>query len=144
MKRVKISQPRQLKALLDIAAKVTEDEFVTVVKKLSFDAFGDLVRLTPYDTGFAQGGWRVGINQTDEMVLYNTGSGPTSAPNFGSPTIKFGDIIHLYNNVAYIGALEGGWSKQAPAGMVEPTWSRMSTMADRLADALSKKRLTDV
>lgn len=144
MKRVKISESRKLKSLLDLAGKTTEDEFLIIIKKLGFDAFSDLVNLTPYDTGFARGGWRVGINGADETVLHNTGSGVTSAPVFGNPSIKFGDIIHEYNNVAYIKYLDAGWSKQAPAGMIEPTFSRIIVMADRLSTALSKKRMTDV
>ncbi len=129
---------RELKRLGDLS----DEKFLAVVKKLAFDGFKELVIRTPVDTGFAQSNWRVGINSTDERAIRASATGGVYAPaQYGNPAIEFGDNVHLYNNVVYMKALEQGWSQQAPAGMVEPTYSRLIQVAASLANTLSKERI---
>ena len=126
----------------DIRDQVTDDKFIAIVKKLAFDGFSDLVSYTPFDTGFASSGWRVGINEKSEMIRYPTGSsGSFGASNYGSPAIRLGDVVNLYNNTSYIGALDAGWSRQEPAGMIAPTFQRMMVTANKLSASLSKERV---
>lgn len=138
MKRV--SNHRELVSVMDLALKYTEEEMTTIVKKISMDAFSDLLRLTPRDTGYAVSNWRIGINQSDSVVLHGGSATSYSAPSFGNTNIQFGDNVHIYNNTAYIGLLEDGHSRQAPAGMIEPTAARVRIQLDRLAKAESKRK----
>lgn len=141
MKRVR--NARELRGSLEeIREKTTDDQFLKIIKKLAFDGFSDLVSYTPFDTGYASSNWRVGINEKDEMIMRPSGSGGSfGASNYGSPAIKIGDVVNLYNNTVYIGALDAGWSRQEPRGMIAPTFQRMSVTAARLTASLSKERV---
>lgn len=79
---------------------------------LALDIHGELVENTPVDTGWAQTNWlpSVGMPKTD------TGSPDLS--EITGWTISDGPI-YITNNVPYIKKLNGGSSKQAPAGFAE-------------------------
>lgn len=133
---------RELSRELARLGSLSDEKFLAVVKKLSFDGFKELVIRTPVATGFAQSNWRVGINATDEGALRASATGSMYAPAvYGNPAIEIGDVVHLYNNVVYIKRLEEGWSGQAPQGMVQPTYSRLNTIAAQLADYVSRERI---
>lgn len=139
MKRVKTARALS-HSLKSIAAKETEDDFLIICKKLAFDAFTDLVSYTPFDTGFAQSNWRVGINEKDEVTqMAGATGGSYSVASYGSPNIQFGDVINIYNNTVYIGRLDAGWSKQEPRGMIAPAFQRLTVTATRLARAESRR-----
>lgn len=139
-KKRRVSSAAELARELARLGDIAEKDFVEkAVKKLAFDGFTSLVVSTPFDTGFASSNWRVGINSNAEGALYNPGGGNYAPAQYGNPAIELGDKINLFNNTVYIGRLETGWSKQAPAGMVEPTYSRLLAMAQQVTSALSKE-----
>lgn len=65
--------------------------------KLAMDIYADLARETPVDTGAARHGWQVDL---------------------------VGDQQVITNAVPYIGELNRGHSKQAPAGFIEAVIDR--------------------
>ena len=74
---------------------------------------------TPQDSGLAQGNWQTRVGGPAGQVLERRGASPAlaelaevlSAPASGQP-------LFLCNLTPYIGRLEHGSSRQAPAGMV--------------------------
>lgn len=77
----------------DIA--LTEQQLVEYVQKTTLDVQRDLILATPVDTGTARRGWQA----TTPTKPYEKGT--------------------VENNVEYIGKLNDGHSKQAPANFVE-------------------------
>lgn len=85
--------------------------------------------LTPVDTGAAISNWQVGINASPSGVLppHVPGKFRSTALENLSATIqagtsiidlsKPGDVLHIVNNIDYIGDLDDGTSSQAPSGM---------------------------
>ena len=88
-----------------------------VVRLTALDIFNRVTKKTPVDTGRARAGWNLAIGHADLSVP------PEGQENYPAPTpklgrIEAGDTVVLSDNVPYIGELENGHSKQAPAGMV--------------------------
>ena len=85
--------------------------------------------LTPVDTGAAISNWQIGINASPNGVLppHVPGKFRSTALENLNATIragtsiidssKPGDVLHIANNLEYIGDLNDGSSSQAPAGM---------------------------
>lgn len=100
-------------------------EVATVVKKLSFDIFADVVVGTPVDTGRAMNNWVISIGSPSREV--NDRGGPESSVKAARISEATGTLASLQpfntvwisNNLPYIGFLEEGSSKQAPSGWVE-------------------------
>lgn len=86
---------------------------------------GSVVLATPVDTGRARANWQVEVNGPATGTVEPTDKSGQAAINAAKakvPSYKGGSpsaAIHITNNLAYIGALNGGHSKQAPAGFVE-------------------------
>lgn len=90
-----------------------------------------LVSSTPVDTGRARSNWIASINAPASSVIeaYVPGvEGVTGAQNAQAALTqaagvisgyKTGQEIHLTNNLPYIGRLNDGFSRQAPANFVE-------------------------
>jgi|TARA_R110002167_G_scaffold336609_1_gene544022 hypothetical protein len=97
-------------------AKQLDLDLSTVVRKVSFDIWNDVTRLTPVDTGRARASWNI----TEEIA--NLSTKPKNYKN-QSGKGEIGSIsgkrnVMITNNVEYIELLENGSSKKAPAGMV--------------------------
>ena len=116
-----------------------------VIRKVALDLFSRVVIKTPVDTGRARGNWMVGVNRipTEEGPGIDTAPMPRIISDVSAA--KFGDNVALSNTLPYIGPLEyggfpdppmkgtrlkgggyeiksaGGYSKQAPQGMVRTT-----------------------
>lgn len=103
-----------------------------VIRRVAFDVFGRIIVKTPVDTGRARANWIPSIgamansstNETDK-----TGTATRARIKSVGSSFTAGQIMYLTNNLPYIGMLEyggygngpktaGGFSKQAPAGMV--------------------------
>lgn len=116
--------------------------------------FSGVVEKTPVDTGMARGNWQIGYGSmpTGTTGVRDASRGSAAdgiAAKMTQPVI--GNIIYLVNNLPYIGVLEyggypnppdggagktsGGYSKQAPAGMVRVTVSEIS---QRVQEGIAK------
>lgn len=114
-----------------VVAQGVADGADAIVRKCALAVDGAVVLGTPVDTGRARSNWQVNLDAPaagtrDAYVPGKEGS--TKGPNAqaaidqGSSVIsryKGGQVIHITNNLAYIGRLNEGWSAQAPAGFVE-------------------------
>lgn len=103
-----------------------------IVKKAALTADQTVVLATPVDTGRARSNWITTINSPntgtiDPYVPGNKlGIGETAnaqaAIDQGSSVIKTrrpGQSIHITNNIQYLGLLNTGSSKQAPANFID-------------------------
>lgn len=111
-----------------------------VVAILSVRITANLIESTPVDTGFAKTNWvpRVGTPFTGTAGSRGaTSSGSQSAGLAAVKNYRFGaGMVFIANNVAYIGDLNNGTSKQAPAGFVQGGIIRGIAEAKALAPAL--------
>lgn len=100
-----------------------------VLRKIAFDAFLGLLLRSPVDTGRFQANWRIGINKPDLTTDESTTTPDGSEINVA----KWGDTIHMTNNLPYARPLEDGSSSQAPAGIVGPTFDAMKANVRAIA-----------
>lgn len=134
---------------LDISKFVakTKIKAETVVRRIAFDSFSRVIRRTPVDTGRARANWQVALGFLPQ------GQTLAGSATFGNlSNYKLGDVIFLANNVPYIGVLEyggypkspkggagktiGGFSTQAPAGMVGVTMTEMQGILAKQMEGL--------
>lgn len=133
---------------IDILADRVEENADKLVRKVALAADQAVVSGTPVDKGRARSNWIVTINSpaTETIDAYSEGSkGSTGEANITAATsqaesvisgYRNGDEIHITNNLTYIGRLNDGYSRQAPANFVE-------TAALEAANAVRNARLTD-
>ena len=142
MKRIR---PSQLASeLKKIGSLATRREMTVIMKKLSIDAFMELVRRSATDTGFLRSNWDVAVNrQPGNARLQNpliSGLSSVPGPSFPSVSIKAGDTVTLYNNTEYSIFLEKGTPRVRAQPMVLPTSLMLLGQAESLTEALSRKR----
>lgn len=92
-----------------------------VIRKVAFELFRSVIIKSPVDTGRFKSNWQVNIGAAPSGVLPTKDkSGAAALARVATETLQFqvGQVIYLVNNLSYARALEYGWSKQAPAGMV--------------------------
>lgn len=110
----------QLKAI----AERNKVKLETVVRKTVLDMGGAMVEMSPVRSGRFRGNWQYG---TDAINTSTSGaddkSGRTSLNRIQAGVRGWvpGQTIYLTNSLPYAQRLEGGWSGQAPAGMVKVT-----------------------
>lgn len=115
--------------------KLTLDQ---VHRGVVLELFRSVVMDTPVDTGRARANWLPSADTARAGTVEWTGS-PASAMAKTQAEIqqtaagsKFGEITIMVNNLPYIGRLENGSSKQAPAGMVRRNVDRVQSNVNRL------------
>lgn len=99
------------------------------VTQLALDIVANLVAApseggTPVDTGWARANWQPNIGGPARTTSGSRESVTSAAQNEGLGALvgwrlASGAKIHITNNVPYIGFLNQGTSKQAPAGFVQ-------------------------
>lgn len=119
------------------ADTLKEEQLVVFYKRLSLEILRKVVFLTPVDTGRARGNWQLTISTpASGQVKQFKGRDPFAAGTATLEQMKNLNVVWISNNVPYIVALERGWSKQAPAGMVAVTLDTLSQMFEK---SLSKQ-----
>lgn len=122
---INIRNKRKFEVSLDEFAAQIGVNVATVVKKLSFDIFADVVVGTPVDTGRAMNNWVISVGSPSRHVTDEGGPKASVAADKASTalgelaTVRPFDTVWISNNLPYIGFLEEGSSKQAPSGWVE-------------------------
>lgn len=97
------------------ATPVGDSQIYEKLYKLRFARTG----LQPIE-GLAQGAWTVSMNPTipfNENYGVNSGSAASTSVIQGLQTYQLGQTVYLGNKTPYIGALENGYSNQAPNGI---------------------------
>lgn len=104
----------------------------TVIRRAAAQLYSDIVTKWPVDTGYSRRNWQVSADPPPTDVigvhpkkiknyqgptlepLYSPNGAETQIPTMPKDTMR----IWLVNNVEYAEALENGWSKQAPYGVI--------------------------
>ena len=127
-------------------------EIKEVRRAFAFALYSSIVEKTPVDTGRARGNWNISVGSPDESTSNSTG------PKFSSPKSlpepNGDESIFITNNLPYITKLEyggypdppkkdggktsGGFSKQAPNGMVGVTLANGANIFDAAARTVTK------
>jgi hypothetical protein len=115
---------------IDKTSKTADAE----VRKICLDLLTGIVLKTPVDTGRARANWFTSINSPSANVTVSTDPSGSSTISSGLSAISkaTGNVLWITNNLPYIYRLEfggypngpkttGGFSSQAPAGMVRVT-----------------------
>lgn len=115
---------------VDKASKTADVE----IRKICLDLLTGIVLKTPVDTGRARANWFTSVGSPSGNVTTSTDPSGSSAISSGLSAISqaTGNVLWITNNLPYIYRLEfgtynngpktvGGFSRQAPAGMVRVT-----------------------
>lgn len=122
--------PKQIENIFDRRVR-------QLMRMASIEFFRQVIIATPVDTGYARFGWFISTKTPSKYL-------PPPGDKFSVPGIEdhsqieeFGinDKIYITNNVPYIGRLNDGYSKQAPARFVEMA-------ATRVQNAVAQKAKT--
>lgn len=112
-------------AIQEFARLKTEEEALLIVRKVVIDAYSRIVDRTPVDTGRARASWQFGFNTEPGGKVpegdYKAMIAGIVAENVAKIEAAPAAVWYIANHLDYIEALEAGWSKQAPAGMVSLT-----------------------
>lgn len=106
-----------------------------IMRKIGLDAFNQLLRRSPVDSGRFRASWRYTVNSDDSSVEPRAKHGVKSSLKKGAPptgdqltkvlstnkTVTRKSRIRISNSLPYSVRLEKGYSKQAPNGIVGPT-----------------------
>lgn len=119
--------------LAQLAAKIQGD-LETVVRKSTAQVFGAVTLKSPVDTGRFRANWNVSYAAVDTTVTSSTNQARAQAEVDKALALPVGGVVYLANSLPYARTLEyggypnppkggngktiGGYSKQAPAGMV--------------------------
>jgi hypothetical protein len=106
---------------------VAENDLLTMVRIITLDAFGVIIRMSPVDTGRYRGNHRLTIGSPSDATTNNTGLGNQSEAQSKIAGLQVPyTTVYIQNGLPYAEALENGSSTQAPAGIYETTFNSMA------------------
>jgi hypothetical protein len=131
----------------------TERKMTQVGRKVALELFRRVIYKTPVDSGRARANWQVTIGTTASGTVEiddKNGGATMSKATAASAGFKAGDTIYLTNNLPYIMKLEeggypdgpktvGGFSRQAPAGMVGLTVQEFAQVVNQISVEVSRQ-----
>jgi hypothetical protein len=131
----------------------TNRKLTQVGRKVALELFRRVIYKTPVDSGRARANWQVtiGAQASGTVEFDDTNGGATmSRATAASAGFKAGDTIYLTNNLPYIRKLEeggypdgpktvGGFSTQAPAGMVALTVQEFAQVVNQISVEVSRQ-----
>lgn len=118
-------------------SRIVNGRLDRVGRAVGFELLGRLIRVTPVDTGRAQGNWNASINREDgstndarrSRAALSEGQAKIAALALSRP----GERLFISNGLPYIGPLNNGWSRQAPAAFIQTTVQEMRPFVDAMA-----------
>lgn len=117
--------------LAKVAVFLPAEGVTRMQKSIGLQALSSIVLKTPVDTGRARGNWQVTIGEPASGVVGTediSGQATIAAGSAVIANIPPFSVLHITNNLPYIGVLEGGRSGQAPMGMVGVTIAELGGM----------------
>lgn len=118
-----MASPNEFARRLDVIAAKIEDGANKIVRKAALAVDAAVVTATPVDTGRARSNWIATVDKPNHGTVetYGGGAAQSAIAQAGSVIAvrRFGQVIWISNNLAYIDKLNKGHSKQAPAGFFE-------------------------
>lgn len=136
---------RELSETLTELVKLQDDVWRQGIVLAILEAFENLVRRTPVDTGRLRAGWRIsdtGCNYCPPKGEYpqyqktEIAAAVQDAIEGAGPLSK-ADVIWVYNNVEYALALNAGWSKWQAGGFIDLFMQEVKVKLEEMA-ALSR------
>lgn len=112
-----------------------------VVRKVGIDMTSRIVIRTPVDTGRARANWNTTIGSANYAVSESfdkAGASTIAKAAARLSGFRCGPSIWISNGLPYIGELEKGSSKQAPAGMVAITVAEFNGLVKTAAEGVRK------
>lgn len=88
-----------------------------------------------YLPGTFKNNWCLGVDQVDPDIFYSqdiTGSNSITRMALAIPRWPIGHTYYFCNNLPYAQALEDGWSRQAPYGMVALTTLEFQSIVEQV------------
>ena len=131
----------------------TVNKMDAVVRQVVLDIFRRIIFKTPVDEGRARANWQTSIGSpiTGTLETFDkTGNATLAKAKAILAIAKTGDTIYLANNLPYIMRLEeggygegpktvGGFSRQAPQGMVTLTVQEFAAVVKRIGLEISRQ-----
>lgn len=114
-----------------------------IVRQVAIVADREIVLATPVDTGRARANWIVTIGSPTSSVREPFVEGASEVANTqaaiasGAEAIgryRLGSSIFIQNNLPYIGRLNDGYSRQAPANFVQQAIVRAAEIVKRIRE----------
>lgn len=122
----------------------------TVVRKSTVQVFDAVVKKTPVDTGRARANWNVSRGAPDSTATASTNQARAATEVQKALAEPAGGVVYLANGLPYARVLEygeypnppkggkgktaGGFSRQAPAGMVRISAVEFSDYVQRVVE----------
>jgi hypothetical protein len=103
------------------------------VRKVVLDGMTQLIRQNPVDTGRSKANWGTSVGSIPSEEKDTTVSNLAEQTK-GISKYKLGQTMYLFNNVAYMLALEYGSSKQAARGWIRNTAEKMQKKLNEIKD----------
>ncbi len=129
--RVAVNTDKFNSMVRDYSANLLPRQLATYHKWLVMQLLRRVVLKTPVDTGRARGNWQVSLGQPAQGTVDRVGGAGAvtrATVEEARQRMKFPQpyaVIYITNNIAYILVLEGGWSQQAPVGMLAVSMEEM-------------------
>lgn len=102
--------------------KTKKEHAPKLMRMFMFEFYRQITLSTPVDTGRARWGWNCSIGRPDMTNppegKYTLDAG-RAVETFSISAVNGKDTLYVANAVPYIGKLNEGWSRQAPARFVE-------------------------
>ena len=126
-----------------------------VARKVALELFKRVIEKTPVDKGGARANWQASIGLPATGTIDAADKSKSGGPTFrkaitASAGFEVGDTIYLANNLPYIRKLEdggygdgpktvGGFSRQAPAGMVALTVQEFAAIVNQISAEVGRQ-----
>lgn len=134
-------------------SKRTMAKIHKVMKVATMELFKSVIMMTPVDTGRARGNWQCTMTRPADGIIDSEQSEEATIAKMMEVTLKSSirNGIFLTNNLPYIQKLEyggygdgpktqGGYSKQAPQGMVRVSLKRIQEdLKEIIQDIIEKE-----
>lgn len=131
MPQIDLNSPDGAQKIADILERRTTD----LMRMATIEFYRQITISTPHDTGRARWGWNITVNAPSNTVpppgIYPM---PTIDLHMENPidSITVTDSIYITDNVPYIGKLNNGYSRQAPARFVELAAARIQAAISKI------------
>lgn len=133
--QISLNNPAGIKEIENIF----ERRMLRLMRVASVEFFRQVIIATPVKTGYARFGWFIST-KTPSKYLPPDGRKKYPKPRLNEHTSDdaygLNDKIYITNNVPYIGRLNDGYSKQAPARFVEMAATRVQNKVAQKAKTI--------
>lgn len=113
------------------------------VRKITLDAFSNVIMMSPVKSGRFRGNWQAAIGSAPSGTVEavdETGAIVIAKVAGVTEGMEPGDVVYLVNNLPYAQRLEDGYSTtQAPNGMVKLTVQRFQPIAEAVIRQIGRE-----